>query len=450
MSEQRDKGRSESGKFNREDRIAKRKSERQDRMKSEYGSDKRWPGARFSVESEIMSTEDDVNYFTVDIRTVLAAGAGYLADGIIKGVEYGHKVGHWDERVAAQQTAFDAYLIALIQILWNFLPMYVMHDFLKSYPLSTTTNLTIAAGTTGTTTVPLFKKSTISDYVADLQNAGVIIPDVFVKLISKLNWVLKMSEEWFQGGITIPASYYYPFVPAHGTTALDALIVTLKANLTKALKFMNFFGIPGKPLDSTMLEYKVKTTFDDDLIAYFGNVGFKVYDGANPQPIVPTGQLNGTDASHKAHRWWFKSGGSPNDSEINDLAKLFWDYHATQNKYGGLFEFTCPTTQGYMTILRCDESEATELIGGSTISGYPQYFLMYDCVWRQTDTLNVSMTGTYLAADVDVAVNPIFHNKGLKFYTGRSLVHVDGILLMWLANNTGFQSVTKGSNKPVR
>jgi len=161
-----------------------RRGERQNRYKSEREG-KYFPGSRFKAMSEFLATEDDTEYMFFDTRSM--NDAQYLADAALKCVEYGSKLGHWDERVAAQETAFDTYFQELTELIIHLMPMNVIHDYLKSFPLDTTNAITIGNGATGQTHVPLYSKMTIADIVEDLVNCNIMVPSFLVKFIKAIN-----------------------------------------------------------------------------------------------------------------------------------------------------------------------------------------------------------------------------------------------------------------------
>ena len=66
-----------------------------------------------------------------DIRSV--NDPQYLVDAALKAIEYGHKIGHWDEIVAGQQTAYDSYCQDLIEFIGSLMPHYVINDHMKSF-----------------------------------------------------------------------------------------------------------------------------------------------------------------------------------------------------------------------------------------------------------------------------------------------------------------------------
>lgn len=433
-----------------ESSSARRIRRQQQRVKREQEvySDK-WPSSKYASESEIMSTEDDVDYITFDIR--YCVDPQYVADGMLKADELGHKSGHWDEVVAAQQTAYDNYIQDLFEFLTNFPPMYVIHDFLKSFPTSTTANLTLGDGQTGNVTVPLLKKTTISDYLADFKNAELFIPK-FVSYVIKtlMGTVWQLNSEWFSGGIAIPGRYYYNFVPAIGTTSLDTLIANLKSNSVLASRYMNQFGIPGDQLDMKLFEYEVVKADPQNpkYIAWFGEMPFCVYHDAAVNYKYPAYPLTGT---HTGHRFWHKAGGGMNDTEFYDISRLLIPRNATYNKYGGLFAVSTGTTDGYCSLLRADEPESSELITGTTMGaeGYMDIISRYDALYRATDTMNLSLTGTKVTEN-DLALNMHAIKNDWKFRSSISHTYADGVLVRTMIEKTGYTSKAKDAPAVAR
>jgi len=212
--------------------------------------------------------------------------------------------------------------------------------------------------------------------------------------------------------------------------------------MVKAEKYMNFFGLGLEPFSASILDYSEKNSFDDDLIAWFGHGHFAIYDGAAQQQIRPAASY--TSADRSTAKYWFRNGGSPNDSILHILMPTAMLPYDANNPYGGLFTLVAPTTQGYASVFKCDEAEDTELICASTLgAGYISYFYMYDALYRQTNTLNLSITGTYLADDNDMALNLKMIQEDCKYYNGITNSMMNNNLVYWMIDNANFSGVDK-------
>lgn len=399
----------------------------------------KWPDVSRDLASEVVVNEASVHY--LHNSTWYCSDPQYLIDGFMKMIERCHIVGHWDERVAAHQAAADTYMQNLLEVIFNLLPMNVHHDLLKSFPTSTTTNLTLGTGLTTATTIPHFKKSTISDYINDMILGGLVVPNFIWDLVKYLNKLYLVTDSWYVGGMTVPPSYYYHFMPKWGTTSMDAALVLLHTDVSKAIKFFNFFGVPTKPITAELFEYETVDVagkaLPDELLTWYANGTYTLRDVGDDRVISPTGALNSVATTHK---WWFKSGGSLNDCQMNDIMKLFSPYEGDYNPYGGAFLAKISTTQDHISMMYCDQDEDTEFLQMDASAGMYE-LLKYECNYDQANTINVSLTGTYLTGDADLGKWPLAQDLDLKYHAGFSSTITDGILLEWLREHTNLVEV---------
>jgi hypothetical protein len=332
----------------------------------------------------------------------------------------------------------------------------VLNDFVKSLPATAiATDLTIGDGQTGNVTIPKFSKTDFENIVQYMQNVNIVVPNFVKDIIKYLNRVRHWTKSYYKFGITIPAHYSYDFVSKLGVTATYALIDTLQGNLSKAEKFMNFFGIPTEKVNVSDFDYQVVECTEKNIspkeISWYAHGRFTIYDVGAERAIEPPSGFS-ADGS-ESFAWYVKHIGegrggkisSLNDEMMNVLIRLFYSRNATYNKYGGLFTTAQPTTQNYVNYVRCDQDEASEIIGNSVAAFYPE-IRNFRSLYKQTNTLNVSLTGTYLTADIDLSTWPLEYELDLKYGTlaadaGETLL--DGILIAYMIDWLNFQSVKK-------
>jgi hypothetical protein len=272
-----------------------------------------------------------------------------------------------------------------------------------------------------------------------LDNA-LISPVICDNIWSRFNWIYKQLDQWKVAGVTIPAKYILPYIPDRSYDELVALINSMRSNLVKAEKFMNQFGIGARKYDSKIVtDYSVKNTLDDDLIAFLSHVHYYIRSTSDRQ-VAPYHRLGGSATA--THRWWFPKDGTPEVSELNALARLLALRDATYNVYGGLFAIHVPTTDTHVSVVRCKESESTEVLS-STLAGMWNTLKLFYATWSQTDVLNISTTGTY-CGEVDISNEswPIAVDYDLRYYEKNQTL-TKGILLRWIHSHMGFSSVNK-------
>jgi hypothetical protein len=299
---------------------------------------------------------------------------------------------------------------------------------LDNPPEQNASNLTVDDGAIGNVKVPIYTPDQYSTFIGNLEGRGLIIPDFIVKIHKLFNWYVKRSSEYFIGATQIPPGYFMPGLPYYITSGLDTVVNTAYTNIGQAKLHMDKYGVKYSKFSESMLDPVEKNLQDVDVIAYLNHRPLKIYDGANPQYLYGEGDFH-VDGS-EAHRYYFRD--NPNESKIHAYAKLLQPYEATYNKYGGAFcgtgATTVPTTQNYINMFYCDKQEGTGWKGNS-IAGFSDIALLFNGVWKQTNTLNVSWTGTYLSADIDTSTWPLAMWENLKYGTGLDETKTDNILI---------------------
>jgi hypothetical protein len=387
-----------------------------------------FPKFTHTRESENMTTYADEDYYYVILNYAYGTNAAYLADGLIEAVNTGHMTGNMKDLVAAQETGFDNLSTNIICVLFDLAWQKHVRYILDNPPEQNTNNLTVSDGGIANVKVPVYTPDEYNTTIGNMEGRGLVVPNVILEILKAFNWYVKRTEPYNVGSSTIPASYFSPFISYYTPDNLDALIQTCYTNIGQAKLYMDKFGVKYKTFSESDLEPIEKKLFpiDDDLIAYFNHMVPIIYDGANPQAI--THYPFSADNS-ESHRYYFRN--DPNDSKIHAYAKLLHAYNATYNKYGGLFyqgATQIPTTQNYVNALYCDKQESTGWKGNS-IAGFSPVFSLSHPLYKQTNTLNVSYTGTYLSADIDLTQWPLAIQHDLKYGSGLNETKTDNIFL---------------------
>jgi hypothetical protein len=215
------------------------------------------------------------------------------------------------------------------------------------------------------------------------------------------------------------------------TCDLETLMSEIYSNQGQARVHMDKFGVKYETFKEGMLEPRMITRDNVDYIAFMNHGMLGIYDGANPQAIREYG-FNGDGSEN--HKYYFKD--RPDESKIHAFAKLLGSYNATYNKYGGLLyqvDAFVPTTQNYINMFRASRFENTEFVSNS-IAAFADIALDFKDVYKQTNTLNVSFTGTYLSADIDISSWPLAWKYDLKYGSGLNETKTDYILLNAIIN----------------
>jgi hypothetical protein len=404
-------------------KVEDNKSYHSNRYKSDFGL---MPKFTHTRESENLTTYSDEDYLYITTRYCTGTTAAYLADGCLEAINTGHMTGNMKDVVANQQTGFDNLVTNIMPVLFDLAFQQTIRKVLDNPPEQNTNNLDVSDGAIGNVKVPIYTPDEFNTVVANMEGRNLIIPDVCLKILKLFNWYVKRSDEYFIGTSTIPSSYWMPFIGYYTPDNLDTIINTVYTNLGQAKLHMDKFGVKYSKFSIGMLDSVEKDMrkLDDDLIAWFCHAYPEIYDGANPQSLR---KYSFSADNSENHRYYFRN--SPNDSDIHAYAKLLDEYNATYNQYGGLLStIVVPTTQGYVDALYCDKAEDTGFKGNSA-AGFFHLIRKYYGVYKQTNTFNISTTGTYLAADVDISTWPTAIDFDLKHGSGLNETKTDNILI---------------------
>jgi hypothetical protein len=416
------------------DRRALRKKQRMERFTENVGKGL-WPSAKFDQSSEFMSSEDDVDYF----KTLCwyCYDPQYVMDGIIAAVEKGHVIGHWDELVAGNQTALDNYGQNWFELFIELMSNIPYQDYLASLAnvAATDTATSLGDGQTGNVTIAKQSKSTIEEKVKMVQDAGLLIPTFVKHLVQPFNYVINLTDKWEVGGVRIPPSFMYPFIPYRSEDALDALIAALQTDYVKTERFCNQFGIKLEPFKYEDLQYKNINSTDPYLVPFWGS-GYVTMRSTSQQNIYSNPLSN---SNSKDHKFWFEHGKSPNDYPLHNIMRLTYPREADYNPYGGMIARLDVTQDGQMNILRGAET-ATELLSSSVAGMYDVVRRFYGS-WQQTNTLNISVTGTY-TTETDITLWPYAVDNNLKYYSKAEAL-TRGIFNRALRQSIDFTKVAK-------
>jgi hypothetical protein len=310
-------------------------------------------------------------------------------------------------------------------------------DYLKSLANvgASNTATSLGDGLTGNTTIAKQSKSTIEEKVKTITDAGILIPKFVKNLIKPFNFVIKLTDKWEVGGVRIPGSYVYPFLPTISEDAIDTLIASLQSDYIKAERFCNQFGIKLETFDYKDLEYKEIQSNDPQLIPFWGSGYVSMH--STSQRHIQSAPFHGSGAAN--HKIWFEHGKDPNAYPLHNIMRAAYPYNADYNPYGGLFAIKDHTSDGYMNILRAAEDDS-ELVS-STPAGMFDMVRRFYGSYQQTDTLNVSLTGTY-TSETDVTLWPYAVDLNLKYYT-KAAELTRGIYNRALRESIEFTKVSK-------
>lgn len=398
-----------------------------------------------------LDNEDTVNYLKIFCAICDTASTQYLGDLAIEAVQRYHKIGHYDEVVAAQQTAFDLAIKAMFDVFSNCIPMEMLHDYLSNPPTDETNDTTLGDGTQANTKISLFSRDTLATQYLDMERSGVLVVPGIIDMMKKIFFVVKQFDEEKIGSVYSPGSYFMYGVPHDKLTDWVTNIAVLTTNAGKLKKYCNMFGIPLVKFSAKMMDhpYTVYNSWDNlDLDIWSSTQRFSIYDGGAINQMYP---LYNQSTTHWA--LYFKN--NPDEAyERHILNKFCLPYDASYNKWGGLMSIKNSTAidgTNIVSIFQDDNSQGAangfspiEVVTSPT--EITKILFRLAGAYQQTNTLNATITGTELAAATyDVTESLYHHWRGFKKYGLFKNTLFDNVIVEWFANVLKLTNVKKNN-----
>lgn len=396
-----------------------------------------------------LEDEDTKEYLTIYYR-YSGGDAQYFSDCAIKAIKRYHKIGHYDEVVTAQETAFDTYLDAWVQVMLNFIPMEIMHDYLTNPPINETDDCTFGSGSQADCKIPLYERDTIITEYQNMERSGILMfPGIF-ELLKKAFFVVEVYEQEKVGSTFSPGAHFMTGTAREKLSDLQTLLATLRTNIGKTIKYCNMFGVPVTQFKVSDMEkpYTVYKGLDHPALdVFFAQNRIMIRDGtANNRQLYPT--YNETTENM---RFIFKE----KPDEVQDMyiimKLLYWAYNATYNKYGGALTMSVGTTQDCLNFMNIYQDDTTQGAAngfnplGAGDDGVLYYLFRFAAMYEQTNVLNLSITGTYLSGDNDVSIPMYHYMKGYKKYGLFKNVNMDDVVVEQMAKYLNLQTVKKNN-----
>jgi hypothetical protein len=205
--------------------------------------------------------------------------------------------------------------------------------------------------------------------------------------------------------------------------------------MAEAKIHMDKFGISYSVFDPSMIEGAPEYRPNDiQAMDYFAHAPLIGGNGSSTTQYFPYAELS-TTADWTGIKYFFKE--DPNECMFKAYIPLLHTYHADNNPYGGILDYRISeTTAGYLGALHTYYSDAddwTKLIYTANVG--KSIIVLYNTLYRQTNTLNITVTGTHAGGDNDITIWPLARANNYKYGTGLTKTIIEGILKMTLAQN---------------
>jgi hypothetical protein len=404
-----------------------------------------------------MDDEDSKRYGVFEASYIYSGT--YLADACLEAIQRYHKIGHYDEVVAAQETAFDTEITTFTKVFGNIMPMFMIHDYFTNPPTDETNDLAMGTGADGDQVdMPLFERDTIATELLAMERAGVVYIPGLLDILKKVVFVVEEYEPVKVGATFSPGCNFFSTIPWDKLSDWQTNVDTLITNNGKFKKYCNMFGIPLKKFSHTDLDkcYTVYKGWDHpDLYAYLANRQLTIRgdDGGLDNRVIE-GTYNPSTVS-----WIFLFKSVPDEAyEQHMINKLINRYNATYNLYGNLTIQVVGTNQNSVSMLYMYQDTSTQAAAEGFIpvatgtDSISDILIRYANMWmfKTADKLDISITGSYLTGDNDWDGMPMYHwINGYEKYGLMSNTKLDDVVVEYIANKLNLSNVKKNSFSAV-
>jgi hypothetical protein len=369
-----------------------------------------FPRFRHSRTSEIITSFSDTQYINMMTHYLEHADADSktgFKNLLIAMYKEGRTSGNMKDVVSAEETAFSVAGLNAFMVLFELIGQGVVNEFLANPAQSDTNGASSNAPA-------CFTYTSYVHLISTLENKGVCVPNVIIKMLKELCFVIKFQDSYNVGAKSLPPRYFYPWTPDMTLAEMEAFTTEWAANNALARLHMDKFGISYSEFKSEMV-FSVPEISPSDVkaMAYFNHMPYKIRgDGATYTLWPVVDMSDGTNWN--TIPLYFKD--SPGEAPLRALAPLFHGYHADNNQYGGILSGRMTAaTQNYISVMSSSYDNTSTWTCGDWGDDFPLFFL---ASYKMTNVYNVSITGTYRTADTDLTMWLWASMNGFLYATG--------------------------------
>ena len=435
-------GDSISGRFSGNDRKSQLSRNNQDYRKKAIG--KYLP--TFSKSKTLLSvpTEDDPNYLKIIAHTI--SDPQWIVDGILVAIDRYHKIGHYDEEVAAQLAAFDASVQAQFKVIGNLIPMHILHDVLSNPPTDEANATDLSDGTQALVKIALYDRDTLSTILTNMENLKLEVLPLVVEILKLLFFLCEITPEEKIGGVYSPGENIVFGLPKDILTTHETNVATIATNKGKFRKFCNFYGVKTVPFKAEMVtNYRTLKGYNS-IIEYFKYYTMAFYDAAAHNTLHHAAE---TFLSATQKLYWKDS---PEENVDEMMALHFAVFREVDhNPYGSLVVELTATTQNNVNIVVIYQDDDSQ----GAANGFDARSLSEDPIARlfakfasahyvSGATFGLAFCGTDLTSDQIIAEPSYIIDNGVNNSGILSSTIMKNAMLIWLSDKLGLSPVKKG------
>jgi hypothetical protein len=377
-----------------------------------------------------MTSFDDVDYLVANLLTFVSGtwtGAQNLAKAI---VEQGHTSGHMKDKVDAEETAYAENCSWLLSLILDLRYQHSIRNKLADAPEADET------GTSGSG-VAIWTLSSFNNLMTEIDGKDIKVANWILALADDLSFYFKLSDEYMVGTVRTPPSYFYPFVSDRKLTETNTLLSGIYPNNALSKLYMDKFGLGYSKLTSSIIT-KELTEYrgfnNTKALAYFCHSKFQIYDNGGAHTIEPDGTIHDDDLASRKYYFLDK----PDEDILHVIAPVLEAYVDGDTCIYGIFGTNqIDNDDDDVSLIKIDFIESSAWTE-CTVSNIWYILKMFAASYQQGaghsqgDTsgwFNVSLTGSKLAADVDLSSWPLAVDLGAFYGTGITETIADNALL---------------------
>lgn len=367
-----------------------------------------------------MTAYDDTDYVVVALKHFIPTVYTGL-ENLAKDIVYqGHTAGHMKDKVDAEETAYAANAAKLLAMILDLRYQYNIKNLFADIPTADETGTSASA-------IAIWDDASWNNMMTEYDGKDIAVPNWIIKIADELSFYFQMSDEYLVGTVRTPPSYFVPYTSDQKLTEIQALNVTVYGNNSLAKLYMDKFKVGYTKLSTSLIEKDLtlyQGVHNSKALAFFCHEFFQVYDNGGAHSIERDGSIHDDDLTSRKYYFIDK----PDEDILHVLAPLLESYVDADTCYFGAFgQIHCGADDDDISMIKADFIETTAWVAATVTNCWfmlQHYAALYQqgAGHSQGDTsgwLNMSLTGTKLAADIDLGDWPLA--VSLKAFSGTGL-----------------------------
>jgi hypothetical protein len=390
-----------------------------------------------------MTSYDDDEYIIIRACAPWAAGSTGIQTLAGDIVDQGHTSGNMKDKVDDEETAYKQVSLNALRAILDCRIQHQIRTLMADYAEADETG--------GSNTSPaVWTLATFNQLMTEIDGKHIMVPNWVLKLADDFLFYVQLGEQYTIGTVRTPPSYFIPYISDAKYSEMASYLGSYVYTYNGESKiYMDKFGVKYKELKSSDLTKPLtmyKGWRHPEVLAFLCHSSYHIYDNASIHLISPDGVYanDAIAADHASRKFYFVD--KPDEAPYHLFTPLLNEYNADKNKYGWLDENIYHYSGGDdddNSFEKAKYLEDTSFTGGTNTSMW--YILkQFAATYQQSaghslgDTsgfLNLSLTGSKLAADIDIGNWPLAMEMDCFYGTGLTKSVIENALLNYCIAN---------------